>query len=84
MVQSQSFSSTLSNLPLIKATGGPKDSQAEWIERLKEEITLLISYVEMNKENDTDWFHIESNADGTVWNGKCWYVHNLVKYEFKL
>eukprot|EP00352_Strombidinopsis_acuminata_P003043 CAMPEP_0176378294 /NCGR_PEP_ID=MMETSP0126-20121128/29513_1 /TAXON_ID=141414 ORGANISM="Strombidinopsis acuminatum, Strain SPMC142" /NCGR_SAMPLE_ID=MMETSP0126 /ASSEMBLY_ACC=CAM_ASM_000229 /LENGTH=88 /DNA_ID=CAMNT_0017740525 /DNA_START=130 /DNA_END=396 /DNA_ORIENTATION=+ len=38
----------------------------------------------MNKDNDNDWFNIESNEDGTIWSGKCWYVHNLVRYEFDL
>ncbi len=36
----------------------------------------------MNKESDTDWFNIQPNADGTHWKGKCWYVHELIKYEF--
>mmetsp|Transcript_44719 Transcript_44719/g.43322 ORF Transcript_44719/g.43322 Transcript_44719/m.43322 type:complete len:93 (+) Transcript_44719:127-405(+) len=45
---------------------------------------VLIEYIKMNKEEDNDWFNIESNADGTKWNGKCWYVHNLVRYEFDL
>lgn len=29
-----------------------------------------------------DWFTIQPNADGTHWKGKCWYVHELIKYEF--
>lgn len=29
-----------------------------------------------------DWFRLESNKEGTKWFGKCWYVHNLLKYEF--
>ena len=80
----QKFSSTLERLALIKATGGPTDGQEEWIERMKEELTLLIEYVQMNKETDNDWFHIESNADGTQWTGKCWHVYKLVKYTFDL
>ena len=35
-----------------------------------------------NKETDNDWFRLESTKDGTRWFGKCWYVHNLLKYEF--
>lgn len=35
-----------------------------------------------NKESDSDWFRLESNKEGTKWFGKCWYVHNLLKYEF--
>ena len=27
---------------------------------------------------------ISSNKEGTKWTGKCWYVHNLLKYEFDL
>ena len=25
---------------------------------------------------------LESNKEGTRWFGKCWYVHELLKYEF--
>lgn len=35
-----------------------------------------------NKEADLDWFRLESNKEGTKWFGKCWYIHNLLKYEF--
>lgn len=44
----------------------------------------LIKYVEINKAEDNDWFKIESNKEGTKWKGKCWYIHNLVRYEFDL
>ena len=27
-------------------------------------------------------FRLESNKEGTRWFGKCWYVHELLKYEF--
>eukprot|EP00976_Prorocentrum_cordatum_P117641 1196340-Prorocentrum_minimum.AAC.5 len=27
---------------------------------------------------------ISSNKEGTKWTGKCWYIHNLLKYEFDL
>ena len=37
-----------------------------------------------NKGNDNDWFRLESNKDGTEWFGKCWYIHELRKYEFKV
>ena len=79
----QSFQSTLERLPLLKEVAGPLDGEA-WIERLKEEYMILIEYIKMNKEADNDWFEIESNADGTKWNGKCWIMHNLVRYEFDL
>ncbi len=29
-----------------------------------------------------DWFTIEPVSNGQSWQGKCWYVHNLIKYEF--
>ena len=45
---------------------------------------VLIEYIKLNKESDNDWFNIESNADGTKWNGTCWLMHNLVRYEFDL
>ena len=39
----------------------------------------------MNKSNDNDWFRISAaNPEGTRWTGKCWYVYNLLKYEFDL
>ncbi|KAF9603824.1 hypothetical protein IFM89_037958, partial [Coptis chinensis] len=25
-----------------------------------------------------------ANPEGTKWTGKCWYVHNLLKYEFDI
>jgi ufm1-conjugating enzyme 1 len=44
----------------------------------------LIEYIKINKEEDNEWFNIESNKDGTSWKGKCWYIHNLTKYTFQL
>ena len=38
--------------------------------------------MENNKQADNDWFRLESNKDGTRWFGKCWYIHELLKYEF--
>jgi ufm1-conjugating enzyme 1 len=70
-------------IPLLTTKAGPRDG-AEWIERLKEELGALIKYVQINKDNDNDWFNVEPNEDGTKWNGKCWYIHNLLKYEFDL
>ena len=37
-----------------------------------------------NKEADNDWFRLESNKEGTRWFGKCWYIHELLTYEFEL
>ena len=45
---------------------------------------ILLQYVQNNKEADNDWFRLESDKTGTKWFGKCWYVHNLLKYEFDL
>lgn len=41
-----------------------------------------LQYVENNKQSGSDWFRLESNKEGTKWFGKCWYMHNLLKYEF--
>jgi ufm1-conjugating enzyme 1 len=74
---------TIEKLPILKTAAGPLDGE-KWIERLKEEYLVLIEYIKMNKDMDSDWFNIESNADGTKWNGKCWLMHNMVRYEFDL
>lgn len=37
-----------------------------------------------NKANDQDWFLISPNALGTKWTGSCWYIVDMVKYEFDL
>jgi ufm1-conjugating enzyme 1 len=49
-----------------------------------QEYAALIKYVQLNKASDQDWFTISSNKEGTHWSGKCWYIHNLLKYEFDL
>ncbi|EDV26152.1 Ubiquitin-fold modifier-conjugating enzyme 1 [Trichoplax sp. H2] len=72
---------TLAAIPLLKTRAGPRDKD-QWVGRLKEELVSLIKYVENNKKQDNDWFRLESNKEGTRWFGKCWYVHNLLKYEF--
>lgn len=45
-------------------------------------ICQYLQYVQNNKEADNDWFRLESNKEGTKWFGKCWYIHDLLKYEF--
>ena len=45
-------------------------------------VCLLWKYVENNKAADIDWFRLESNKEGSRWFGKCWYIHELLKYEF--
>ncbi|XP_055597163.1 ubiquitin-fold modifier-conjugating enzyme 1 [Uranotaenia lowii] len=72
---------TLSSIPLLQTKAGPRDKDL-WVQRLKEEYQALIKYVQNNKASDSDWFRLESNKEGTKWFGKCWYVHNLLKYEF--
>ena len=47
-----------------------------------QELQALIKYIQLNKARDSDWFTVTSSKDGTSWSGKCWYVHNLHKYEF--
>jgi ufm1-conjugating enzyme 1 len=47
-----------------------------------QELQALITYIQMNKESDTDWFTIGPEDGGKSWKGKCWYVHNYIKYEF--
>lgn len=79
-----STKSTLTQIPLLTTKAGPRDG-APWTQRLKEEYKSLIAYTQMNKSNDNDWFRISAaNPEGTRWTGKCWYVHNLLKYEFDL
>ncbi|CAI0464161.1 unnamed protein product [Linum tenue] len=76
--------STLTQIPLLATKAGPRDGAA-WTQRLKEEYKALITYTQMNKSKDNDWFRISAaNPEGTRWTGKCWYVHNLLKYEFDL
>lgn len=76
--------STLTQIPLLTTKAGPRDGAA-WTQRLKEEYKSLIAYTQMNKSNDNDWFRISAaNPEGTRWTGKCWYVYNLLKYEFDL
>ncbi|XP_071656565.1 ubiquitin-fold modifier-conjugating enzyme 1 isoform X1 [Patagioenas fasciata] len=71
----------VAELPLLRTAAGPRDREG-WAPRLKEEYRALIQYVENNKRADNDWFRLESNAEGTRWFGKCWYIHELLKYEF--
>lgn len=45
---------------------------------------IFFQYVQNNKTADNDWFRLESNKEGTRWFGKCWFIHNLLKYEFDI
>jgi ufm1-conjugating enzyme 1 len=73
---------TVHQIPHLKTRAGPRDNISEWNARLKEEYLVLIQYVKQNKENDSDWFSIKSNKEGTKWEGKCWYYYENIKYEF--
>ncbi|KAK5851479.1 hypothetical protein PBY51_023027 [Eleginops maclovinus] len=73
----------VSQVPLLKTHAGPRD-RALWPARLKEEYQALIRSVEANKAADSDWFRLESNADGTRWSGSCWFIHELLRYEFRV
>ncbi|KAI4502800.1 hypothetical protein M0802_001844 [Mischocyttarus mexicanus] len=71
----------ISGIPLLQTKAGPRDKNL-WIQRLKEEYQVLITYVKNNKESNNDWFRLESNKEGTRWFGKCWFMQNYLKYEF--
>lgn len=47
-------------------------------------LNCWFQYVQNNKAADNDWFRLESNKEGTRWFGKCWYIQNLLKYEFEI
>ncbi|VDN54983.1 unnamed protein product [Dracunculus medinensis] len=79
----ESAKTTLKAIPLLKTKAGPRDGDL-WIQRLKEEYEALIAFININKANDSDWFRLESNNDGTRWFGKCWYYHEMVRYEFEV
>ncbi|XP_055544321.1 ubiquitin-fold modifier-conjugating enzyme 1 [Wyeomyia smithii] len=79
----ESTRKTLSSIPLLQTRAGPRDKEL-WVQRLKEEYQALIKYVQNNKSSDSDWFRLESNKEGTKWFGKCWYIQNLLKYEFEV
>ena len=74
---------TVQKLPMLTVKAGPRDGE-EWIKRIKEEYTALITYQKVNKEAGNEWFTIESNKLGTRWTGKVWYMHEMRKYEFDL
>ncbi|CAG2199335.1 UFC1 [Mytilus edulis] len=83
---------TLAQIPLLKTKAGPRDGEL-WVQRLKEEYQSLIQFILMHyifavcseqQGADNDWFRLESNKEGTRWFGKCWYIHELLKYEFDL
>lgn len=72
---------TVKKIPLLSTKAGPREKEG-WEKRFKEELQALIKYIQLNKASDSDWFTITSNKEGTEWSGKCWYVHNLQRFEF--
>ncbi|KII73794.1 Ubiquitin-fold modifier-conjugating enzyme 1 [Thelohanellus kitauei] len=69
------------HLPSMKYLAGPRD-KVDWENRLTEEFLALINICESNKNEGKDWFTIEPTADGLKWSGKCWFYHEMKKYEF--
>ena len=78
-----SLQAAVAAIPLCRTRAGPRDG-AQWEQRLREEYTSLIAYVEKNKAEDTHWFTLEANAQGTRWFGECWYYYKNQKYTFPL
>ena len=80
----RSTRSSVERLPQLSVRAGPLDGAA-WIPRLKQELQALIAYAQHNKAAAQDWFVVQPADDrGTRWTGKCWYVHDMHKYEFKM
>ena len=42
----------------------------------------IIFSLNINSLTSNIIFRLESNKEGTRWFGKCWLVHDLLKYEF--
>jgi ufm1-conjugating enzyme 1 len=70
-------------IPLCRTRAGPRDGE-QWTQRMKEEYTSLITYVEQTKADDSHWFALESNEAGTRWFGKCWTYYKSKRYEFAI
>lgn len=67
-------------LPELVTNAGPQDP--DWQQRLREEYDCLIKYIEINQEDDNEWFNIFPDDTGINWRGKCWIILSQVKYEF--
>jgi len=75
--------SIIEKIPLLTVSASPRDKN--WEDRLKEEFISLIKYIELLKEEDTEWFEVNPiDKTGVKWEGKCSYYYNFEKYEFKL
>jgi len=77
------ISAEVAAIPCLSTNAGPRDSE-NWVTRVKEEYLALIKYIKQNKERDNDWFKLESNKEGTKWWGKCWYLYEHQRYEFRV
>ena len=68
-------------LPTFTTNLGPNDPK--WAERLREELVALVGYVEDAAEDDKDWFDVQPvDEKGLKWEGSCWFLHEMKKYEF--
>jgi len=77
-------STVLAKIPQLSIRAGPRDGE-QWTARKKQELDALIKYVGICKASDSDWFTVNpTDASCVKWKGKCWYVFELVKYEFAL
>lgn len=43
---------------------------------------MLVQYIRSCKDDGNDWFTIAPSQNGLNWQGKCWWVCNLLRYEF--
>ncbi len=76
-------SSNLAKLPPLTVNAGPMDTL--WDDRLKEELVALVTLVEINSNNGTEWFSIEPiDERGLEWEGSCWTVYDNQRYEFRV
>lgn len=72
----------LGKIPKLSVRAGPRDGE-DWVNRVKQELNALMKYKALVKATDSDWFNIApSDATCTKWKGKCWYMFEMVKYEF--
>lgn len=76
----------LACIPELRIRSGPRD--AEWLDRVQEELRALISYARRMKDAGSEWFEIAMAKDvvvtGTKWIGTCWIVFEMRKYSFEI
>jgi len=82
----QAFFHTMADahkLPRLTVNAGPRDDEAQWSARLKEELAALIAAVRANKGAGADWFTIAPvGTRGLAWAGTAWATHDLRRYKF--